>query len=159
MVTRSIERAQKQVEGHNFEIRKHLLDYDDVMNTPRTEIYRLRRELLEGKGQRDYILEKAEDIVGWLLETHAPEDQDPGDWQLETMFQELFRYFGVDVRRLGRAVQEDGMGRDAVREEAWNEVRAKYESKEKQVGEEIMRQQESLILLHVIDTDVDGPPA
>ncbi|MCZ6670785.1 MAG: SEC-C metal-binding domain-containing protein, partial [Acidobacteria bacterium] len=153
MVTKSIERAQRQVEAHNFEIRKHLLDYDDVMNKQRNEIYRLRRELLDGKGQREYIFEKTEDVVDWLMETHAADDQDPGDWQLETMWQELFRYFGVDLRRLSSAVHDDGMGRTALRDEIWKAVREKYEEKENRYGTEKMRQQERLILLHVIDTE------
>ncbi|MEE9226993.1 MAG: SEC-C metal-binding domain-containing protein, partial [Acidobacteriota bacterium] len=153
MVTKSIERAQRQVESHNFSTRKHLLDYDDVMNKQRGEIYRLRRELLAGEGQREYILHKAEDVLDWLLEAHVGEKEDPGDWQLDELWQQTFRYFGIDVRRLEKSVRENGMGRDALREEIWPVIQKQYEEKETQVGPEQMRQQERLVLLHVIDTE------
>src|SRR5438477_4194664 len=74
MVTRSIERAQKQVEGRNFDARKHLLEYDDVMNKQREAVYTLRRSILEGREGKEYILNAADDIVGYLVETHITDD-------------------------------------------------------------------------------------
>src|SRR5438105_6323992 len=74
MVTRSIERAQKQVEGRNFEARKHLLEYDDVMNKQRASIYMLRRSILDGREGKEYILNAAADIIEFLVDTHVPED-------------------------------------------------------------------------------------
>src|SRR5438445_6637356 len=74
MVTRSIERAQKQVEGRNFEARKHLLEYDDVMNKQRESVYTLRRSILEGREGKDYILNAADEIVDYLIETYIPEN-------------------------------------------------------------------------------------
>ncbi len=76
MVSRAIERAQKQVEGRNFEIRKHLLEYDDVMNKQREAIYQLRRDILDGKEGRDYVLGIANDIIDSLVDTHCPEKAD-----------------------------------------------------------------------------------
>src|SRR4029078_2845860 len=70
LVSRSIERAQKQVEQRNFETRKHLLEYDDVMNKQRTEIYSLRRELLEGEAQGEYLLDRSADMLDWLVDQH-----------------------------------------------------------------------------------------
>src|SRR5437879_3015864 len=81
MVTRAIERAQKQVEARNFEIRKHLLEYDDVNNRQRTEIYSLRRELLEGKGQKEYLLQKAEEILDYLIDASCPPAGDADEWR------------------------------------------------------------------------------
>src|SRR5204863_447785 len=73
MVSRAIERAQKQVEGRNFEARKHLLEYDDVMNKQRESIYTLRRSILEGREGKDYILNAADEIADFLVDTHYPE--------------------------------------------------------------------------------------
>jgi preprotein translocase subunit SecA len=100
MVTRAIERAQKQVEARNFEIRKHLLEYDDVNNMQRTEIYRLRRELLEGKGQREFLLQKATDLLDFLLDANCSADADPEDWQTDDLRNGGLRFFGIDVQSL-----------------------------------------------------------
>src|SRR6185436_8644422 len=92
MVTRSIERAQKQVEQRNFEIRKHLLEYDDVNNKQRKEIYALRRDLLEGREENEYIVTKAREILGGLIEdtTAAP---DPAEWDVDTLRAQMLHYF------------------------------------------------------------------
>src|SRR5205807_7236594 len=93
MVTRSIERAQKQVEGRNFEARKHLLEYDDVMNKQRESVYTLRRSILEGREGKDYILNAADEIVDFLIETYIPADQreQPDEEKLNA---ELYDIFG-----------------------------------------------------------------
>ena len=83
MVSRAIERAQKQVEARNFEIRKHLLEYDDVMNKQREAIYRLRRDILEGKEGRDYVIGIANDVIASLVDTHCPAKDDASDWNLD----------------------------------------------------------------------------
>ena len=81
MVSRAIERAQKQVEGRNFEVRKHLLEYDDVMNKQREAIYKLRRDILDGTEGYDYLDEiRRGDLLDFILETHCPEKSDPRDW-------------------------------------------------------------------------------
>ena len=80
MVSKSIERAQKQVEGRNFEIRKHLLEYDDVMNKQRVAVYKLRRQILEGTEGRNYILRVIDEVVGSLIDEFCPEEADPEDW-------------------------------------------------------------------------------
>ncbi len=83
LITRQIERAQKQVEARNFEIRKHLLEYDDVMNKQREAIYAIRRDLLEGADQREYILELANDILTDLMDKYTPREKSPDTWDLE----------------------------------------------------------------------------
>jgi preprotein translocase subunit SecA len=91
MVSKSIERAQKQVEGRNFEIRKHLLEYDDVMNKQREAVYRLRRRILDGSEGRDYILRVVGEIVASLVDEFCPEEADPQDWQTDILEREDWR--------------------------------------------------------------------
>src|SRR5207245_2023689 len=98
--SRAIERAQKQVEARNFEIRKHLLEYDDVNNKQRTEIYQLRRELLEGTGQKEYLLQKAEEILAQVLDSTCPATAEPEDWAREDLRTGGLRMFGIDVQTL-----------------------------------------------------------
>ena len=82
LVTRAIENAQKRVETHNFEIRKHLLEYDDVMNKQREIIYGMRRQILDGESQAETVAEWIEDMVAATLDAYAPEDAHPEDWDL-----------------------------------------------------------------------------
>jgi preprotein translocase subunit SecA len=82
MVSKRIEEAQKSVEAQNFEARKHLLEYDDVMNKQRETIYAIRRSALEGKDQRDYVLQIAEDVARELVETYCPREQHPDQWNV-----------------------------------------------------------------------------
>ena len=150
MVTRAIERAQKQVEARNFEIRKHLLEYDDVNNKQRTEIYRLRRELLEGKGQKEYLLQKAEEILNYLLDSTCGADADPEDWQTDELRNGLLRYFGLDVQTLG--IDWSKVSAPELRERLWAQVQSRYEEKERTMGGDAMRQHERALMLYVIDT-------
>jgi preprotein translocase subunit SecA len=147
MVTRSIERAQKQVEGRNFEIRKHLLEYDDVMNKQRESIYTLRRSILEGREGKDYIVNAAEDIVAYLVDTHLPENVD--EWNENELNAELFDFFGLDLKSL--RLDPRSMGRDALQQDLTEAVRKRYESKEAQLTPEMMRLHEKYLLLQVID--------
>ncbi len=96
MVTRAIERAQKQVEGQNFSMRKHLLEYDDVMNKQRVAIYRLRRDILEGKEQREYVLELAKNTLEYLLDSHLGPEVSPDEWDIAAFRQALGRQYGLD---------------------------------------------------------------
>jgi len=148
MVTRAIERAQKQVEGRNFDARKHLLEYDDVMNKQRESIYTLRRSILEGREGKEYILNAADDIVEFLVDTHVPEDmrEHPDETELNA---ELFDFFGVDLKTA--AVDLDSMRRDEVRDRITDAVHRHYEEKESAVGSEVMRLHEKYLLLQVID--------
>jgi preprotein translocase subunit SecA len=148
MVTRSIERAQKQVEGRNFEARKHLLEYDDVMNKQRVSVYTLRRSILEGREGKDYILNAAADIVEFLVDTHLPEDEreHPDEAELNA---ELFDYFGIDLKSAG--VDLNTMPREAIKERLVEAVTKRFEQKEAEVGAEMMRLHEKYLLLQVID--------
>src|SRR5262249_1025706 len=128
MVTRAIERAQKQVEAQNFSVRKHLLEYDDVMNKQRENIYALRRQILEGAiklqdedGQeavlntREYLMELAEDILDSLVETYAPRSADYEQWDLDALTREVTRVYGID----GESLDFEDRTADEIREELW----------------------------------------
>ena len=146
LITRQIERAQKQVEGRNFEIRKHLLEYDDVMNKQRVEIYRFRREMLEGQDQREYILGLAEDIVIEFLDAYAHLATDPEEWDLENLKINLRRVYGIDVPQ-----NVDQLSRPQLEEELLNRIKSKYQEKESQIGTEMMRWYESMVMLQIMD--------
>jgi len=148
MVTNAIQRAQKQVEGRNFEARKHLLEYDDVMNKQRESIYTLRRSILEGREGKEYILNAADEIVEYLIDTHYPEDarEQPNEAELNA---ELFDYFGVDLRSAGADLASDR--RDEVKYKVTETINKRYEEKEQMIGEANMRLNEKYLLLQVID--------
>jgi len=148
IVSRSIERAQKQVEGRNFEARKHLLEYDDVMNKQRESIYTLRRSILDGREGKEYIINAADEIVEFLMTTHYPEDmrEHPDEVELNA---ELYDYFGIDLKTAG--VDLDSMTRDDVKYRVTETVNQRYAGKEAMVGAENMRLNEKYLLLQVID--------
>jgi preprotein translocase subunit SecA len=148
MVTRAIERAQKQVEGRNFEARKHLLEYDDVMNKQRESVYTLRRSILEGREGKEYILNAADDIVDFIVDTHVPDDgrEHPDEAELNA---ELFDYFGITLESAD--VDVNAMRKEEVKERLREAVNHRYEEKEKAVGPEVMRLHERYLLLQVID--------
>ncbi len=148
MVTRAIERAQKQVEGRNFEARKHLLEYDDVMNKQRESIYTLRRSILDGREGKDYILNAADEIVEYLVDTHYPEDQreHPNEVELNA---ELYDFFGVDLKAAD--VDLSAMRREEVTANLKQAVNQRYDQKEAAIGAEAMRLHEKYLLLQVID--------
>jgi preprotein translocase subunit SecA len=150
MVTRAIERAQKQVEGRNFDMRKHLLEYDDVNNKQRMEIYRLRRELLEGKGQSEYILQKAGELVDFLLDSTCNAETDPGEWRPDDLRTGILRYFGIDLN--GAGIDWKTINAPDLKATLDRLVLERYQEKERTLGEEAMRQHERALMLYVIDT-------
>ncbi len=150
MVSRSIERAQKQVEGRNFEIRKHLLEYDDVMNKQRETVYTLRKGILEGREGREYVLNAAEDIAGYLIDLHLPKEEKHGEqWNEAELNAELFDYFGMDLHSIGADPRE--IGRDIVEEKVLETVKKRYEEREALVGADMMRIHEKYLVLQVLD--------
>jgi preprotein translocase subunit SecA len=149
MVTKAIARAQKQVEGRNFEIRKHLLEYDDVMNKQREAIYNLRRDILSGKEGKDYVLRTAEDVLDGLLANHCPDNSDPRDWNLHALATDLLDFFDLDVNALGLRLEE--LGIDDLRTQLWSVISHKYEAKEQRFTADLMRYVERDLLLRVVD--------
>jgi len=149
MITRAIERAQKQVEGQNFTVRKHLLEYDDVMNKQRETIYGQRRKILQGEDQRGYFLGLIESLVDWMLDTHANKDASPEEWNREGLGQAVLAQFGVDIQTLG--IDWDTVVHDELRAAVVKGLVDAYEAKERQLGP-FMREFERMILLQVIDS-------
>ncbi len=149
LVTRQIERAQQQVEAHNFEIRKHLLEYDDVMNKQREAIYAMRRELLEGVDQRERIMEIAEERLYLLLDQYADREKDPQDWDVENLKINLAYQFGLDTDAEG--IDPSALGYDELADKLLEAIKRKYQDKENRIGPELMRFHERMIMLQVID--------
>ncbi|HKG16004.1 MAG TPA: preprotein translocase subunit SecA [Pyrinomonadaceae bacterium] len=149
MVSKRIESAQKSVEARNFETRKHLLQYDDVMNRQRETIYGLRRQLMEEPDQREYIMGVAADLLGDLVKQYLPETASPDDWDVENFKLQLHSTYAFDAEAEGLDI--DTMSPRQVDETVWEKVKASYESKEAQVGAEALRTYERIIMLNIID--------
>ena len=150
MITRRIESAQKAVEGQNFESRKHLLEYDDVMNKQRTAVYGLRRRLLEGLDQKDLIIEDyVSAILGDILERVCPPKEHVDNWDLKALKDAIFTRFGVDIYAEGLKPEE--MNRQELGDAIFEKLRQRYDSKEALIGAEAMRYHERMIMLSVID--------
>src|SRR3989449_8767611 len=134
MVTRAIERAQKQVEAQNFSVRKHLLEYDDVMNKQRESVYTLRREILEGKihlsdeelvDTRAYLLALAEDILDSQIDQYAGKDTDADEWDIAALLREVNRVFGLEQPQL-EPLNLDEMNSDELGDAIWALIKASY---------------------------------
>ena len=150
LITRRIEAAQKAVEGQNFEARKHLLEYDDVMNKQRQAVYALRRQLLEGVDQKELILEDyVRDILAGLLDKYAGKDVRPDDWNVAGLKNEIFTRFGVDITAEG--VDPEQLNRQELGDTIFEKLKERYDAKEKLIGPDAMRHHERIIMLSVID--------
>ena len=150
MISNRIENAQKSVEAQNFDARKHLLEYDDVMNKQRETIYAIRRSALEGTDQRDYVLGIAEDVARELVETYCPREQHPDQWNGAQFLAEANAQFGIEMKAAG--ADPGSAGHDDLVEAAVAAVNKRYEEKEKQFGAELMRWLERRIILDVVDS-------
>jgi preprotein translocase subunit SecA len=150
MITRRIQAAQKAVEAQNFESRKHLLEYDDVMNKQRQTVYGLRRQLLEGEDQREYVLDAGDRVVDWLLEQFCPKQQHPDQWNVNGLRTEFWSRFGIDLRK--SELQFEPKTLDRLAEDLKRLVRQRYEEREQVWGAERMRMHERMIMLQVVDT-------
>jgi preprotein translocase subunit SecA len=159
MVTKAIERAQRQVEAQNFSTRKHLLEYDDVMNKQRENVYTLRRELLEGKitveeetlDTREYLMALAEDAAASLAETHANKEQSPEEWDLEALGRGVSELFGLEPEAIdGLHLAEKGQ--DEIVDAIYDLAKARYEEKEQILPDPaIMRRVERDVMLQIVD--------
>jgi preprotein translocase subunit SecA len=150
MITKRIEAAQKQVEGQNFESRKHLIEYDDVMNKQRETIYGLRRQLLEGQDQKDYVLDSAQRAVAWLVDNHCPREKSADQWNTKALRTETLNRFGVDISKIDK-LRYDPKQIEGLIADIQEMVRQRYEEREKVWGAERMRVHERMIMLQVVD--------
>jgi preprotein translocase subunit SecA len=150
LITRRIEAAQKAVEAQNFEARKHLLEYDDVMNKQRQAVYALRRQLLEGIDQKELILEDyVRDILGGLLDKYCGRDVHAEDWDIKSLKNQIFTRFGVDVA--AERIDAEKLSRQELGDAIFEKLKERYDAKEKLIGADAMRHHERIIMLSVID--------
>jgi preprotein translocase subunit SecA len=150
MISRRIEGAQKAVEAQNFESRKHLLEYDDVMNKQREAVYGLRRQLLEGVEQRELILEDyVGGILSHLLDEFAGERVRQDQWDFKGLGEKLVDHFGFNLAASG--LKPETLSRHELGEEIFAKLTEAYEAKEKILGAATMRYHERMVMLSVID--------
>ena len=159
MVTKAIERAQTQVEAQNFSVRKHLLEYDDVMNKQRESVYSLRRELLEGKihvaddeviDTRQYLMTLAEELIDVEIESACGKDVDVEDWDLEGLKRTVGETFALDPAQLA-AIDLNDKNVDEIRDAIWTSVERTYVDKEQSIDATIFRRVERDIMLQIVD--------
>jgi len=148
LITRAIENAQKRVEAQNFNIRKQLLEYDDVMNQQREIIYEQRHQAVEGDLQ-PVILDMIEDMVDELVDTHCDEGKPPEDWNLQALEDAFFNQFSLVVSLRGAG--DDGFNRDGLREFLLDKASRAYADKEKEWGTEVIRDIERMVTLQTVD--------
>jgi len=155
MVSKRIAAAQKSVEGRNFEARKHLLEYDDVMNKQRETIYGLRRQLMEDPDQREYLMGDppsagvAYDLLSDITRQYLNPDVSPDDWDIENYKLQIKTIYDLDADSEG--INIPNMTSQEVTDAIWERLKLKYQTKEEQIGPEAMRTYERIIMLNIID--------
>jgi len=149
LVTKAIENAQKRVEANNFEIRKHLLEYDNVMNQQREVIYSQRREVLASENLKESVMEMIEEQTEGLVDLFADEKVHPGDWDLKGLADVIYQQFSF--RWTPAFGEEDGLNRDRLRELILQNANEIYRKKEEEFGEPTLRYLEKVIMLQSID--------
>jgi preprotein translocase subunit SecA len=149
MISKRIETAQKSVEAQNFEARKHLLEYDDVMNKQRETIYSLRRSFLEGRDQKEFVLERAGAIADELVEMYCPREQHPDQWNVTQFANEVLNQFGIELKAAGIDVAQ--MNHDELLAALHEKVQARYTDKETLFTPQTLRWLERHILLDIVD--------
>jgi preprotein translocase subunit SecA len=156
MISKRIEAAQKAVETQNFESRKHVLEYDDVMNKQREAVYGLRRQLMEGVDQKQLINEDyVSTILSNILDENAPEKAHADEWKLDAIFAQVYDTFGakldVSSNSEGSAIDAKEMTRHELGEAIFTRIRARYDVKEQILGAPAMRYHERIVMLSVLD--------
>lgn len=150
MITKSIEKAQKKVESHNFEIRKYVLEYDDVMNQQREVLYGQRRQVLVAESLRDTIMGMVDDIIVEGLDKYADEKLYPEEWDFAGLLQQMEQYF---VPKGTTTVEElENLSRVEVHEKLKKIAEDLYNAREQEIGEQTMRELEKAIMLRVVDS-------
>jgi len=147
LITRRIAAAQKAVEAQNFASRKHVLEYDDIMNKQRNAVYSMRRNLLEGLEQRERILEMSRGLVDTLVLDRIPEKARIDEWDLAGLESDILTRFGVNIDSSGFPQ----MSRQEIEDGLFDACKARYEEKEALIGAEYIREAERIIMLNVID--------
>ncbi|MEO6981485.1 MAG: preprotein translocase subunit SecA, partial [Edaphobacter sp.] len=149
MISKRIEAAQKAVESQNFESRKHVLEYDDVMNKQREAVYGLRRQLMQGVDQKQLITDDyLSTILSNVLDEHAPEKAHPDEWKTDALFSQLYDLFGA---HLEKEIDVTDLSRHELGEAIFENLRARYDVKEQILGAPAMRYHERVVMLSVLD--------
>jgi preprotein translocase subunit SecA len=147
MVSRAIENAQKKVENHNFEMRKHVLEYDDVMNQQRKVIYEQRRQILAGMDLKEEVLGLAEEMLDGMISFYCPEDAYPESWDITGLKDALAAKFSYRMT----GIEPQSVTREEFREKLWEALQKNYDSKEQEIGSELMRHLEKVFMLQAVD--------
>ncbi len=151
LITRRIATAQEAVEAQNFEARKHLLEYDDVMNKQREAVYGLRRQLLEGVEQKELILEDyVSGILSDVMDQFCAIKTHPDDWDIKGLKDSIFTRFGVDI--LAEGIKPEELSRQELGDAIFAKLKERYDAKEKLIGPDAMRYHERMIMLSVLDS-------
>ncbi len=150
MITKAIENAQRKVEGHNFDIRKHLLEYDDVMNKQREVIYKQRRQLLQGEDITDVIQDMIDDLVDSVVLEFSQDRLDSEDWSWDGFDERMFELFHIQPRWSDN--DRTGLNPDTFSEKLVALVHEEYAAREERNGAEAQRHLERVILLQMVDT-------
>ncbi|MFH1407195.1 MAG: preprotein translocase subunit SecA [Candidatus Omnitrophota bacterium] len=148
LVTRAIETAQKRVEAHNFDIRKHLLEYDNVMNRQREIIYTQRETVLEGKQLKEQVCEMIQEVLGGIIPLYINAKSAPADWDFDGLDEFIRSKVLVSIQDL----KDKDLRFDELKEEIYTRLLAAYEAKEKAIGEPLMRELEKMVMLQIIDS-------
>jgi preprotein translocase subunit SecA len=152
MISKRIEAAQKAVETQNFESRKHVLEYDDVMNKQREAVYGLRRQLMEGVDQKQLITEDyVSTILSNILDEHAPEKAHADTWNTNAIYSQVYDVFGAKLGEGPDAIDAASLNRHELGETIFAKVRARYDVKEQILGAPAMRYHERIVMLSVLD--------
>jgi preprotein translocase subunit SecA len=149
-VSRAIENAQKQIESQNFSIRKHLLEYDDVMNKQRQYIYAWRKDILMGKDFKEQAAQMTEDIFEDIFDYYIDENKEPDQWDYESLHKELLAQYGIDINDIIKEDYQD-VPHPEMKDTLLDHIKTVYEEKEKMVGSEQLRELERIIMLQIID--------
>ena len=159
IVSRAIENAQKKVEGHNYDIRKHLLEYDDVMNTQREVVYRQRGMILRGHDLKSEVIDMSKEIAEGMVFETAPEKSHPDDWDLSGLKEKLNAHFGIDIGldenknlQIGdKELKFESVMQEDILNTLDDLLEKTYSIKEQELGEEQMRRFEQYLMLNIID--------
>ena len=149
-INRALEKAQQKVEARNFDIRRHLLRYDNVMNDQRKVIYSERKELMQASDLSDDIKSMREEVIDGLITRYIPEKAFPEQWETAGLHEEVLRLFGINLP-IADWAKEEGIADEAIRERVTDAVERKMAEKAARIGPEVMRVAEKTLLLQVLD--------
>jgi preprotein translocase subunit SecA len=149
LISKRIEAAQKAVEAQNFESRKHLLEYDDVMNKQRETVYGMRRQLLEGDDQKESVLDASDSVIDWLVDQNCPKDQHADQWNMSRLRNEIGGRFGIDLK--SQELPLDPRRLDELKARLKELVHKRYDEREQVWSPERMRLHERMVKLQVVD--------